>query len=194
MKKLALILSLIVGGLLSVQAQGLIVADNQGNTGGPAATTSGLFYYDLGGGPLLLTSVQASTLNLQIFGGADAGSMSSLATFSGGTALFPSGTPGEYYDFMSGASLAVSGVALKGTATLQLYAWVGAYATYADAFAAGALNAVSPTFLNPTGGGGSPPSLPATLTGMPSMILVPEPSTLALAGLGAALLLFRRRK
>jgi len=48
-----------------------------------------------------------------------------------------------------------------------------------------------------TGGEGEPPSLPQPLTGMQSFalyILIPEPSSLALSGLGlGALLLFRRR-
>jgi hypothetical protein len=54
-------------------------------------------------------------------------------------------------------------------------------------------------FQNPTGNpAASPPGTPANLTGWTSPVLlspVPEPSTIALAGLGvASLLLFRRRK
>jgi hypothetical protein len=60
-------------------------------------------------------------------------------------------------------------------------------------------------FNNPTGGDGVPPSLPAALTGWDAaplnsadlrlgVVTIPEPGTLALAGLGAAgMLIFRRR-
>jgi hypothetical protein len=193
MKKIATMLAVVALGVLSIQAQGLIVADNQGNTGNSTATTSGLFYLNNGVTTSLLTT---PTLNLAIYGGSSAGSMTLLATFSGANALFAGGNAGEYYDFMQGLSIVVPGVALSGTATLQLYAWTGAFTSYASAVTGGAATAVSAAFTNPTGGGGSPPSLPAVLSGMPSMVLaVPEPATIALMGLGAAsLLIFRRRK
>lgn len=57
----------------------------------------------------------------------------------------------------------------------------------------------TPNFQNSTGNpGATPPGLPSDLTGWSSPVLlspIPEPSTIALAGLGiASLLLFRRRK
>ena len=45
-----------------------------------------------------------------------------------------------------------------------------------------------------TGGGGSPPDVPGNLTNFKSFSLIPEPSTIALGLLGAASLLFFRRK
>lgn len=90
------------------------------------------------------------------------------------------------------------------SAAFQVRGWTGGYATYEAAYAAatsgtqGILLGVSSVFSAVTGGAGTPPGAPATLAGaIPSFTLVPvpEPSTIALAGLGAAsLLLFRRRK
>jgi hypothetical protein len=55
----------------------------------------------------------------------------------------------------------------------------------------------TPNFNQATGGGGVPPSPPASLTGWTAPVtlqVVPEPSVIALAGLGlASLLVFRRR-
>lgn len=62
----------------------------------------------------------------------------------------------------------------------------------------GAYTGRTPNFQNATGNpAAQPPTNPATLDGWaaPVTLVVPEPSTFALAGLGAAaLLLFRRRK
>jgi hypothetical protein len=86
-------------------------------------------------------------------------------------------------------------------ATIEMVAWdnsSGQYSTWALAKAAWNANLIaagtSGTFnLGPIGGLGSAP----TMTGLQSfnIYLVPEPTTFALAGLGAAaLLIFRRRK
>lgn len=60
-----------------------------------------------------------------------------------------------------------------------------------------ALIGKSPNFNQATGGGGVPPGPPSGLTGWTAPItltVIPEPSIIALAGLGvASLLLFRRR-
>ena len=85
---------------------------------------------------------------------------------------------------------------------LAIAGWTGGFANYAAALAAGNAPSIGITaaFGNPTGGGGSPPSTAATLvdwTAANSLVLSssPEPTTLALGGLGAAaLLMFRRRK
>jgi hypothetical protein len=73
-----------------------------------------------------------------------------------------------------------------------------AFSTYAAALAGGDLTGTV-LFQNPVSNpGGSPPVLDQTMTGMPALVMtvaaVPEPGTLAIAGLGAVLLLaFRRR-
>jgi len=83
---------------------------------------------------------------------------------------------------------------------LAIAGWTGGAANYQAAVAAGGPIGITAAFGNPTGGGGSPPSTAATLvdwTGANSLVITssPEPTTLALGGLGAAaLLMFRRRK
>lgn len=87
-------------------------------------------------------------------------------------------------------------------ATIQMRAWWAGpggntyqqYYEY-DGPAAGLFGA-SPLLVKPLGGGGTPPGPPADLVGLESfrLIPVPEPTTWALLGLGAAaLLIFRRR-
>lgn len=98
----------------------------------------------------------------------------------------------------SGGTVTVPGVAGGSIAHLQVEVWNTAFgSTYASASASGQANAfaISPV-LNITVT--SAPNPPANLTGLTPLSLntvVPEPSSLALAGLGAAaLMVFRRRK
>jgi len=89
----------------------------------------------------------------------------------------------------------------------QLRAWnnTGGVNTYAGALAANQAYVAGPVFQLVAGGGlnglgnpaASPPVPAPALFGMPTgwtLNLVPEPSTLLLGALGAAALLFRRRK
>jgi hypothetical protein len=84
-----------------------------------------------------------------------------------------------------------------GAATFQIWAWTSSFASYSLAASGGGLIGKSATFnanTSPDPAGGPPP-LPTALAGLyPGFaVAVPEPSTFALAGLGAAgLLLFRR--
>jgi len=85
-------------------------------------------------------------------------------------------------------------------ATFQVWAWQSSFASYALAATGGGLVGKSALFNATTSAAGSPPPTPTSLAGLyPGFSMtggvVPEPSTFALAGLGAAaLLLFRRRK
>jgi hypothetical protein len=81
--------------------------------------------------------------------------------------------------------------------------WLGGHADFATAVAAGAYVGVTPVaWAQSTGNpGGAPPTSPVNLALGPAAFNglelrpIPEPSSLALAGLGAAaLLVFRRRK
>jgi len=140
------------------------------------------------------TRLAGNTFMAELLGGSSAGSLSSIGT----TPFLPAG-PGAGY-FLGGTRV-ITGVNEGALAFIQIRAWDTARgASYALAFASGAPDAwgSSGIFSVTTGApNGSPPTTPATLVGLTSFQLnpVPEPSTFALAGLGAAaLLLFRRRK
>jgi hypothetical protein len=105
----------------------------------------------------------------------------------------PAGLAQAYVNAIS--SVTVDGIAGGSPATLVLRAWSGA--SYDAAVAGnGELFGESGPITITLGGAGSPPGLPANLTGLQGFTLqaVPEPSTLALGLLGAAALLYRRRK
>lgn len=97
------------------------------------------------------------------------------------------------------ATLAVPQVGLNGNGTFQLRAWDNANGTVTSwsAAIAGSLGrGESLPFANPTGGGGTPATLPSNLAGLTSfnIYVVPEPSLIALGALGLGALLLRRRK
>jgi len=113
-----------------------------------------------------------------------------------GTAVpFRSGTGAGYWNPAPDGTRSSLVTAAGGTATLTVKAWeASGGATYAAALAAGKKTGSSAPFTVVLGGAGSPPSLPADMASFKSFSLVPEPSTIALGVLGAAVLLFRRRK
>jgi hypothetical protein len=82
----------------------------------------------------------------------------------------------------------------------QVWGWDSSFTSYALAAAGGGHIGKSTLFNASTSGAGPPPPLPTALAGLYpgfalSTTVIPEPSVLALAGLGvASLLLFRRRK
>jgi hypothetical protein len=89
--------------------------------------------------------------------------------------------------------------AIPGNANAEyvIIGWTGPATTWDAAILAGAFVGSSPLLTTTTGSGGTPPT-PATLLSatFPGMYLgIPEPTTLALVGLGAAaLMIFRRRR
>jgi hypothetical protein len=117
------------------------------------------------------------------------------------------------FDYGSGVLL--TGTTSGGTALLALVGWTGAYANLSEAVASGTAHVGIMTFQNALGITGSPvfPDLTGwdsssqtaaaaaysgtKLYGGSDLILspIPEPTTMALAGLGAlSLLLFRRKQ
>ncbi len=135
------------------------------------------------------TAVAVGSLTFQLYAGPDAGSLvAQLPT--GGTSALAAGR-------MANVNVILSNIAPGATGTFQIWAWDSAYATYEEALPV-SWTGKSVTFTAATGGVGEPPSLPTALAGLYpgfAVSIVPEPSTIALAGLGlAGLLLFRRRK
>lgn len=105
---------------------------------------------------------------------------------SGAGAGFWRGTPNP---------IAVPGIALGGSGVAQLWVWQSTFASFEAALEAGSCVGMSALFAITTGGQGEPPSLPGNLVNFKSFwICIPEPSTIALGLLGAASLLFFRRK
>jgi hypothetical protein len=153
-----------------------------------------VFFDNTGGGGLVQGAGAGDQISGALMGGPVGGSLVPVVTLTGGALLNLGG--GLVYD-PSGLSYVIPGVAANGQASLHFQFWVGNFPTYQAALSGLALTADSPTYTNPTGGGGVPPSIPpSAMSGMPNVTLtaVPEPSTFALAGLGAAALLMYRRR
>jgi hypothetical protein len=137
---------------------------------------------------------------------AGAGYMAQLYAGPSASALAAIGSPvafltGANAGYWRSAALAIPSVAPGATASVQIRAWAtSAGATYEQALASGSGFGTSTPILSVvTGGAGSPPSLPAELTGLTSFaisggVVIPEPSVLALGALGGLALLIRRRK
>lgn len=136
------------------------------------------------------------SLTAQLYGGTAANSLSLQATF----------TPAGFAGFADGrflnSAVTLTGIGSSVSAFFQILVWdtsAGSYATASAPSTVGKWYGSSPVFTATTGSF-APNPLDAS-TGWPAgpIVLsanpVPEPSTFALAGLGAAsLLLFRRRK
>jgi hypothetical protein len=173
-----------VAAVMAIQSfgQGTILGSNAG-----ATFSSPVF--DIDG----TTPLSGATFLAQVYGGADAGSLTAL----GAPVAFLTGASEGY--FFSG-TLTVPGVVGGGVATIVVRAWNAAGgATYEQASAtigarAGESNIFTVTTGNPAG---SPPTSPAALAGMESFNLVtvvPEPSIIALGLVGCGLFMLRRKK
>jgi len=104
------------------------------------------------------------------------------------------GKPVDFYDgvrsgYFSGG---VVDVGFNGAGFFQVKAWQGAD-NYESALISGASNVIG---LTPGDSTTSPPGLPTDLAGLESfsLVVIPEPGTIALAVLGLAAFFVRRRK
>jgi hypothetical protein len=157
-----------------------------------------------GQGTINFTTRIVGTLDAPVFKadgvtGAGAGTPANAQLFllSGGvyTALDPATTfratpagAAQNYVIPPANPVVVPTVAGGSQATIVLRAWEGA------SYDTAAIRGESAPITITLGGGGSPPAVPANLVGLQGFNLVPEPSTMALGLLGAAALLYRRRK
>ena len=198
MKQLLLTTALLAGLAASVLAQGVLLqnTDNIGDGAGPDATTGGLVFIDTNmndwpPSPNAGFITDGSDLNITLWGGTSPGSLLPIETLlvesngRGDGALLSSGA----WVVPDGAAVNIPGATHNSTVYLQLQMWTGTATSWASAgMDPMALLAQSPVFQNPSGGGGTPPTTPPTLTGMPSILFAPVPELLmiALAGLGAA--------
>jgi hypothetical protein len=179
---------LLVGAVTSAFAQGQVTLRNIFNSNtSPTATANGLFFVLGPNGAVPITS----DFNAVFYGGPNAGSLTLLASFIGaGAQGVNAAGPGTFF---SSTIATIPGVP-SGTATLKIEVWVGPEPTYVEAIQNG--SGATMTFQNPVGNpNANPPDVPPDLVGMPAVIMiVPEPSTCALAGLAtAALFIFRRQ-
>jgi len=136
-----------------------------------------------------------------LYGGATAGAATTLlASLTGSGITGDNANWGQITDG-TGAAIGVPGTAAGATVYLDLYVWEGnTFSSYAAALAGGDYTATTGAFANNSGGltaGG--PVTQSPLGGMPDIQLatstvIPEPSTLAMAGVGLASMLFLRRK
>jgi len=177
MNKLLLTTLGMVAAVSAAYAQGTFNANNNFT---PAGASAKAFVLGLDGNPLAKANGRVEIL-------------------SGGTSLSPNGSAGvaltlDGLFFING--LVAPGAGLGGTANLVVRAWdVTTGATYAAATSRGSVNVV----ISSLGGGTTPPATFGNNSDFKGLKLegggvIPEPSTVALGALGAAALLFARRR
>jgi len=200
MKKQILTGIIALGTAVGAFAQGQVTFDNGGaNTAAtPTSPNHGLVFTGTALNPVPLSQ----DINLVLLGGPSAGNLSVIATYllSDGTAALDYGfgaNPGQFAD-PNGNVYNVPGVLAGGTGTFQVEAWLGLDTSYAAAIADGSAFGTSGTYTSATGGTTAAGAIPPVSIGdaMPSFLVTaaPEPTTLALCGLGAASLLQKEQK
>jgi hypothetical protein len=189
MKKLLIALAAVLVTSASSYGQGTIFFATR-NTGVTPNVVAPVFM------PNSTTEGPGPTFSAQLFlvgaGGALTAIPTSLTTFqapgTGGAAILNR--------FVVPTDVVVPGVAGGTAVQLRMRAWQTAAGSYEASLIRGENNPDNPISLT-LGGAGQPPGppadLPSSFTGF-TLIVVPEPSTIALGVLGAAALLIRRRK
>jgi hypothetical protein len=203
MKKLLLSLTVAALSVATTYGQGRVAFNNQSTFNNADAITIGTPNMGAAGG-LAGQGIGGNNYSVQLRWAVgtitgqtafEAANPLASAAFTGAAFLANTGPLSTFAGFFDAGT--VANIGAPGTYTMQAQAWynVGAAnATYAGAFGSGANAGRSTLFtVNVTA---SPTPVNSTVfPGFQVIGTVPEPSTFALAGLGAAaLLLFRRRK
>lgn len=173
-------------------AQSTIYFDNVGNSNPSlTATASGLVWIAVT--PESPYTLLNQDLNFELLAGPDADHLTTVATWlvSDGSANGICAGNGQFRN-PTGQPLAVLPYVLVGSpVTLEIRAWAGTASTYGHY----GLEGDTGPFLNPVGNGAV--NVP-TLTGMPALRLppnlIPEPSTVVLAGLALVILAVRHER
>ena len=170
-------------------AQGTVVFENSFSSGSITLHSAAGPYAAAGSYTVALLWAPGNTLGLP------QNAFTQIATFG------PAGTSTGY--FFDGTVTTPNGTVPGTTAVFEVQGWQGNFANLAAAEASGGGELVGQTaqFLNATGGAGSPPGNPVYLNiqnggGWDGNLILgsPEPGTLAIAGLGAGVWLYLRRR
>jgi hypothetical protein len=187
MKQILAILGVSIAATTFACAQGTIAFQSLGSSSaGPTTVNAPVFNTDG------LTLLSGAGFSVQLYAGPDDGSLAPIGSPIG----FLSGPFAGYFD--GSDNLPVTGFAQGATPRLQVRAWDnqgGSVTSYESAMIRGA----SAAFTSPALGDDTAPYDPSTIPvpqGLTSfsLALVPEPSVVALGILGAAAVIFRRRK
>ena len=182
MKKLLIVACALLAAA-AAHAQGTVNFNNRATASGVNAPI-----FDVDG----TTRLAGTGFSAALYGGA-AGSAANSLTLVGAALNFRTGTAAGFV-VVGENSRAIPGVIAGNQAAVQIRAWDSAATSWEDAVARGLKHGESGVLNLATGGTGVPAGPPTDLVGLQSFSLVPEPSSLALAGIGAAALLLRRRK
>jgi len=186
MKK-AILGLLSVGAAASALAQGTVIFENSSSSGNIYLGSVGPTHY-AAAGTYTVALLWAPGGSL----GTAQGSFQQIALY--GLATGGATSTGFFTDSATIATPTAQAPATVGV--FEVEGWTGNYTSYAAAVAGGAAVGQSAEFLNSTGNPNPPGLPPVQTTGWDGnlVLVVPEPGTLALGGLGAAALLFFRRR
>jgi PEP-CTERM motif len=190
MKRTLLSVLFVAGLVAGVYGQGTVSFQNA--VGG----VGGMVYNQFTNNPF------NGTLSLELFYGPVGDTEAQILALNTGTVfLNATVTAGKFFD---GTTVVTTGAPGTGTTDpvnrvgLVITAWTGSAVNYQASLIAAAPHFSTFEFDNPTGGAGVPSATPANLVNWLAsnpLGVIPEPGTIVLGGLGAAvLLLFRRRK
>jgi hypothetical protein len=126
------------------------------------------------------TGVTGAGWVAQLFGGPAGADVSALQPLAPATDF----RAGNFAGYVNPVTITVPGVAGGQTATIQMRVVNEALGMFGN----------SDPIQLVLGGAGTPPGLPANLSGLTGFSVIPEPSTIALGLLGAAALFFARRR